>query len=79
MSVPDDNYSKRLIDKKELRKIVLYSHSTIYRMEKTGQFPQRIQIGPARVAWSLSDVLEWVEAKRQGREWQAHRHSDEAA
>ena len=79
MRVLDDNYTKRLIDKKELRKIVLYSHSQIYRMEKAGQFPQRIQIGPARVGWYLSDVLEWVEAKRQGREWQVHRHSDEAA
>ena len=79
MRVLDDIYTKRLIDKKELLRIIPYSASQIYRLEKAGLFPKRIQLGPGRVAWLLSEVLEWIEAKRQGREWQVHRHSDEAA
>ena len=61
--------SKRLIDRKELRRLVPVSPSQIYRWEKDGLFPKRRQIGPCRVAWSYAEVLEWIECKLEGREW----------
>ena len=71
MTMLDAILRNRLIDKKELRRLVPYSDSQIYRMEKQGLFPKRITLGPGRVAWRLSEVLEWIECKRQGRVWTA--------
>ena len=61
----------RLIDRKELGKLIPYSPAQIYRMEKAGTFPKRIKLGPGRVAWLFAEVLEWIECKRQGRDWTA--------
>ena len=55
------SYPKRLIDKKELTKLVKYSPQHIARLEKAGQFPQRIRLGQNRVAWLLSEVEAWIE------------------
>ncbi|MCW5688470.1 MAG: AlpA family phage regulatory protein [Pseudolabrys sp.] len=59
MPIIDDNHF-RIIDKKELRKLVPYSLQHIARMEKAGQFPQRIQLGPNRVGWYEHEVLAWM-------------------
>ncbi len=37
------------------------SPSTLWRWEKSGHFPKRIQIGPNSVAWLESDVVSWME------------------
>jgi prophage regulatory protein len=58
----------RLIDKKELKKLIPYSHSTITRKEKAGSFPKRVILGPCRVAWPLSEVLQWIENKKAERD-----------
>ena len=58
-----------MIDKKELRRLVPYSPSHISRLEKRGEFPRRIVLGPGRVAWSLMEVGEWQELKKRQRVW----------
>jgi prophage regulatory protein len=35
-----------------------YSHQPVARLEKTGKFPERIQLGPNRVGWAEAEVLE---------------------
>ena len=52
----------RLITKAELRGLVPYTPQHILRLEKRGQFPRRIQVGPNRVAWLLSEVESWIAA-----------------
>ena len=52
--------SLRLITRSELLAIVPYTPQHILRLEKRGLFPRRIQIGPNRVAWLLSEIEEWV-------------------
>ncbi|MEX0407956.1 AlpA family phage regulatory protein [Aquibium sp. LZ166] len=54
---------QRFIGKKELRNLVSISPQHIDRLEKAGQFPTRIRLGPGRVAWLLSEVTAWMEAK----------------
>ena len=49
----------------ELRKLIPLSRSTIWRMERAGEFPQRIRIGKRRVGWRYSEVLAWIDS-RQG-------------
>ena len=53
----------RLITKKELRELVPYTPQHIHRLEKAGRFPQRLQLGPNRVGWRLSDIEAWINAR----------------
>jgi len=57
----------RIIRKKELLKIVGLSDPTIWRMEGAGKFPRRIRLGGNSVGWYESEIIEWMEKKRQDR------------
>src|SRR5262245_30898592 len=50
----------RLITKRELCQMVPYTPQHVLRLEKKGKFPRRIQVGPNRVAWLLSEVEAWI-------------------
>jgi prophage regulatory protein len=51
----------------QVRAIVPYSASHIWRLERSGQFPQRVRLGGNRVAWLQSEVNSWVESKLAAR------------
>ena len=53
----------RILSKKDLRALVLYSPAHIDRLEKAGLFPKRVQLGPCRVGWVESEVLAWLEER----------------
>jgi len=55
--------SIRLITRADLHAMVPYTPQHILRLEKRGLFPRRIQVGPNRVAWVLSEIEEWVAAR----------------
>ena len=40
--------------------VVNLSRSTIYRMEKRGEFPKRVQLSPQRKGYRTSDLKKWV-------------------
>jgi len=61
---------ERLIDRKERRELIPYSETHYSRLEKQGRVPARISIGDSRVAWSLTECLEWVEQKKAERDLQ---------
>lgn len=50
----------KLLSKRQLREIVLYSPAHIDRLEKAGQFPKRVRLGPNRVGWLDQEVQEWL-------------------
>ncbi len=54
---------KKLLSKRQLKEIVLYSPQHIARLEKAGQFPKRVQLGPNRVGWVEEEVMEWLDDK----------------
>ncbi len=58
----------RIIDKKELSKLIPYSEVQIQRLEKKGLFPKRIKIGANRVGWSLNEINDWIEARKNDRD-----------
>ena len=58
----------RILSKKELRGIVLYSPQHIARLEKAGLFPKRVQLGPNRVGWLYDEVMAWLEERLNNRE-----------
>ena len=58
----------RILSKKDLRALVLYSPSQVDRLEKAGLFPKRVRLGPCRVGWVESEVLVWLEERIKRRD-----------
>lgn len=53
----------KILSKKDVRSLVLYSSQHIDRLEKKGLFPERIRLGECRVGWIETEVLEWLQAR----------------
>jgi len=47
----------------QVRAAVSYSNSQIYRLIEKGFFPDRVRLGPGRVSWRTSDIVEWLESR----------------
>jgi prophage regulatory protein len=58
----------RIISRKELRQLVLYSPAHIDRLEKAGRFPKRVRLGACRVGWVESEVVAWIQQRIQERD-----------
>ncbi len=55
---------RRTIRRDELRKMVPLSDSTIYNMEREGQFPKRFNLTARCVVWDLAEVEAWIQQRR---------------
>ena len=64
----------RILSKRDVKALVLYSPQHIARLEKAGQFPQRVRLGPNRVGWVEEEVLDWLQ-QRINRRDEPDRHS----
>jgi predicted DNA-binding transcriptional regulator AlpA len=51
----------RLINRRQLRKLVPVSDMTIWRWEKAGRFPRHVSIN-GRNYWRLAEILAWLES-----------------
>lgn len=61
----------RLLSKRQLKEIVLYSPQHIQRLETAGRFPRRVRLGNgprSRVGWIESEVLEWLRERVERRD-----------
>lgn len=58
----------RMISKRQLKELVLYSPQHVARLEKAGKFPMRVQLGPNRVGWVESEILDWLQKRLDARE-----------
>ena len=56
---------RRTIRRHELRQIVPLAESTIYEMERRGEFPRRFNLTPRCVVWDLAEVEAWIEERKQ--------------
>jgi predicted DNA-binding transcriptional regulator AlpA len=54
---------ERLIGFDELYNRVGLSRTTIWRLERAGEFPRSVRISRGRRAWCEADVSAWIEAK----------------
>jgi len=57
----------RILTSKERREMVPYSDMQIWRMERNGTFPKRIQLGPKRVGWSQNEIMDRMEERKAER------------
>ncbi|GGE60804.1 hypothetical protein GCM10011533_11620 [Streptosporangium jomthongense] len=63
---------RRTIRRQELHQIVPLAETTIYDMERRGDFPGRFNLTPRCVVWDLAEVGAWIEErKRQTRSGKA--------
>jgi predicted DNA-binding transcriptional regulator AlpA len=67
MFLDDSNHKEQntimntyIIRPNELAKRLNLSTVTIWRMEKSGQLPKRVQIGTRSVGWRTSDIEQWL-------------------
>lgn len=49
----------RILPWSQVRVICGLSRTTVWRLQKTGDFPASVQVSPNRVGWWQSDILEW--------------------
>ena len=42
------------------------SRVTLWRLEKSGQFPKRVNLTEARVGWAEEEIDEWIESRPRG-------------
>lgn len=50
----------------EVMALTRLSRVTIWRMEKAGQFPKRLQISRNSVGWLESEIHSWIADKHRG-------------
>ena len=67
MDATIDTGTDRIVDAKELCRLVPYSPMHVWRLERAGKFPKRIKIGPGRVGWSMREVQLWIAARKAER------------
>lgn len=56
----------RLLSKKQVRELVLYSYAHIDRLEKAGLFPQRVRLSShrtGRVGYVESEIRAWLQGR----------------
>ena len=58
----------RILSKRQLKELVLYSPQHVARLEKAGAFPKRVNLGPNRVGWVAEEVLDWLQDRLDRRE-----------
>jgi len=56
---------RRTIRRNELQQIVPLAETTIYEMERRGEFPRRFNLTPRCVVWDLAEVEAWIEERKQ--------------
>lgn len=63
-------FAMRLLSKKELKPLVLYTPQHIQRLEDAGKFPKRVRLGSgprSRVGWVEQEVLDWLQQRIDAR------------
>jgi prophage regulatory protein len=53
----------RMLRWPEVRQMVGLSRTTVWRMERTGQFPRRLQLTERITAWPESTITSWLASR----------------
>ena len=60
----------KLLSKKQVRELVLYSSAHLDRLEAEGSFPKRVKLSKhrtGRVGWIEEEVQAWLQARIEAR------------
>ncbi|MBD3733530.1 helix-turn-helix transcriptional regulator [Sphingopyxis sp. FD7] len=64
MSKDGPNDYTRTIRRHQLKEMVPLADSTIFEMERRGEFPRRYALSPRTVVWNLAEVEAWLADRR---------------
>ena len=53
----------KILRKSEVSKLIGLSKVTIWRLERKGQFPKRIQLSTRSVGWVEEEIHSWIESR----------------
>lgn len=62
-----DGLTSRILPWPVLRELVPYTRQHLARLEKRGEFPKRLQVGPGRVGWLEHEIAAWIGARAAAR------------
>ena len=54
--------SDRLIDRKELKRLVPVCYPTIWKWMRAGSFPRAVNVG-GKICWRESEVMHWIASR----------------
>ena len=54
---------ERFLRRVDVTKATGLSRATIYRYMRDGTFPKQVSLGPRRVGWRESQVVEWISSR----------------
>lgn len=58
-----DTFPERIVRAKELHELTGLSRTTIWRMERKGEFPSRVPLSGNSVGWRYSEIMEWMKLR----------------
>jgi prophage regulatory protein len=60
-----ESYSvtEKFLSVRQVMEIVGASSTTLWRWQRDGKFPRRRTLGPSKVAWLESEVMEWIRTR----------------
>jgi len=53
----------RVCDLREVKSRTTLSGPTLWRLRKTGRFPEPVRLSPGRVGWREADLLDWLDTR----------------
>ena len=56
---------EKLVRVKDVLEITGMSRSTIWRLVNSGDFPAPYKLGPRMNAWHKSEIVTWIESRRE--------------
>ena len=56
-----------LITRKEVARILNVSESTVYRWVCSGHLISPFELGPNRIVWTRTEIIEWIEQQKSKR------------
>lgn len=65
----------RFLSVADVSRVVGLSKTTIYKYVGAGAFPDSVPVGPKRIAWLESEVMQWMAACVEARNRKGRRHA----
>lgn len=59
---PAESSTERIVSSKEVQELTGLSRTTIWRLERNGEFPARVQLSSTRIGWRFSEVQDWIQS-----------------
>lgn len=58
----DVNTVDKIIRSKEVQELTSLSRTTLWRLERKGEFPARVPLTSGSIGWRLSEVQQWIKS-----------------